>query len=451
MFYDTWKCVKLLFYLYKLFYNESDKNIENVKHICNQCGAVGQKLLQFLIMNDGFLSAECKKKFNNVFENCENHSWNYTYKTYLKDFGKSIEEEFEITEASKNPIGSGSIGQVYKLYHKRFNKYLALKIKHPNVDINANIFINNILYIIYIIEFIKKIKFSILIKEFLNNIKIQLDYSKEAENTIKLKTLFIDETHVIIPTIHNYSKNCITMDYYDGVSYKDITDTGIKNRISAELYLFLVSSLVNFDYLHCDLHYGNWKVDLNTNSLIIYDCGIIGYTHDHSVNKKIIISIFSNDYTEIANLLIYDFKNNKNYHKLLALLQQTCSKYTNFSSTDRLANFLKQAFVLDVDINQDILRCIQGLVICVNIISVNADKVGKILNKQNGKSTAVTICFYYNLIKRLHKYKALEKSIESWLEEDPTIQQKFEQWLDDSFGHTDVDVFMDVLLKELKI
>lgn len=444
MFFATLNCIKLLYYLYKLFYNESDINIENVKYLSYNCGVVGQKLLQFLMMHEGFLSIECKKKFKDIFENCENHSWEHTCKIYLEDFKKPIEDDYEINEESKVPIGSGSIGQVYKLYHKKLEHYIALKIKHPNVEIEVLKYVSIIDRLIYIVEFFMKVPFSSLVREFLNNIHIQLDYITEAKNTLIMRNNFIEEEHIIIPLIHEYTPNCIIMDHYDGISFTELEDTYLQKIVSTEIYLFLISSLLNHDFLHCDLHYGNWKIQTDTNKLIIYDCGIIGQTHQFDINNKIIKSILCYDYTDIADVLLID--KDRYYYGMVSFLKSLTSN-SKLSSSECLSIFLKQVITCHVRVNKEVFRCLQGLVTCISIVSVNSDKLGTILGKHTTcKDSRMNIAFYYYLIKRLNKYKKLERLFYDWLQEDLEIEEIFKDWLEESFGHRDIDIFIDVII-----
>jgi len=160
---------------------------------------VGQKLLQFFMMHDGFLSAESKKKFVYIFEECITHSWEETQKLYVEDFGRHIEEDFDINGLDIIPVGSGTLGQVYKLFHRKMKKHIALKVRHPNVERDAQRLISTINFILNTAEWIKNIPFSALIREFLNNIHVQLDYSLEAENTKKIRNNFIQDNHIIIP------------------------------------------------------------------------------------------------------------------------------------------------------------------------------------------------------------------------------------------------------------
>jgi predicted unusual protein kinase regulating ubiquinone biosynthesis (AarF/ABC1/UbiB family) len=336
MFYSTYKCAKLLYRLYKLFYEESDANIVAIKKAAVECGVVGTKLLQFIMMHDGFLSAEGKKHFGYVFEDCDYHRWEDTCRMYAQDFGRCLVEDFELDEDSAIVIGSGSIGQVYKLWDKEERRYMAVKVRHPFIERDTQRFIQNVNWLIAIFECFIVVPFSFLVKEFLNNIHCQLDYNQEAKNTNQLHGLFAKEDSIIVPRVVRHSSHFIVMDYYDGKKFLELKETE-KRAIACGMYLFILTSLICYDYVHCDLHYGNWKITPE-NKIVIYDCGIIAQTNDYTVNKALVMMFIDGDYSSISELLLQEDtpRNREVKEKVLSFMTK---QYEN--SSDRLADILK--------------------------------------------------------------------------------------------------------------
>lgn len=449
MFYDIWNCGRLLYSLYCIFYHETDDNIERLKVSIHHCGAIGHKLLQFLLMHDGFMSKNCKQHFQHVFENCENHSWEYTESCYKNEFHHEIEDDFIITESSKVPIGSGSIGQVYKLYDKERGGYVALKIKHPNIDSEASRFVRNVSYILRLAEYIKTIPFSLLIYEFLNNVHIQLDYSIEARNTQRLQENFSGEKHICIPTVFESSENMIVMSYHEGIPYHEIKDARLRYKVAFDMYFFMMTSTIIHDFIHCDLHYGNWKVNISDDyQLVIYDCGIVAST-GNQINKDVIIPLFDGNYTKMINVLIPDIatqKHGKELQQYLAYIEEQPYE----TPQERFTDFLRKALTLGIRVNTDCLRCVQGLITCMSYVAHAVNKVSKIIGKGEGDCQEVMLCFNYEMLKRLGTYPQLLRYIEKWKHEDTQAETCFLNWLEEEFGHRDVEVLMDVVMKQLR-
>lgn len=446
------KCVKYIYSLQCLFYDESDKNISIVKKNAEECGPIGQKLLQFLIMHNGFLTTECKRRFSYIFEDCNKHSWEDTQIIYSQDFGHNIEQDFVIEDADKIPIGSGTIGQVYKLYNRTLKEYIALKVRHKNIELEAEVFINNICSILDIAGTIIMLPFAIIVKEFLRNINLQLDYITEAHNTDLIRMNCAEDTHIIIPTVYFSSYRVIAMSYHKGVSFLDITDEKLRSRIAADMFMFNLSSLLVHDLLHCDLHYGNWKIvqssdDINDYKLIIYDCGITGSTKNNKVNQQICMACMDGDYNTVLSIVTPDIDSHKNGQKMKAYTDKIMTTYY-YNRLDRMTDFLKYLFIYKIDINTEYMRCIQGLLTCIGILLVTSEKLTKILGKE-GTRLEVFVCYYSGVLRRINKYPSLLRYFDKWISEDPTIEEVFYDWMDNMFGHRDKDIFIDAMLYRL--
>lgn len=443
---DAWHCYQLVLSLYRLFNNESSQNIANAKYAATQCGPIGIKLMQFIVMHDGILSAECKKHFRNIFEDCNSHNWAHTEKVYKATFNRSIEDDFEISFTSKIPIGSGSIGQVYRIWSKQHKHFVALKVKHPLIAATVNRFTTNISFILNFVSLFYRIPFSIIIKEFLHNIRLQLDYTEEATNMERLRSYFSSEDHIVIPEVLHASADIIIMTYHDGVAFPELKDNKSRARVACDVFLFMATSLVCFDFVHCDMHYGNWKIDPTTEKLIIYDCGIVGQTGNHDTNVQVLKSSFDADYMNLAHVVTPSFRTHSHgqiMEKYIIQLMNTPYEKTS----DRFADFLKKAFELNIPIDRDALRCVQGLIICVTTILASTDKLLKIIgpnDKSRRGHSEVFICYLIELLERTGKYASLKKELKTWIASDPDIEIHFYDWMENTLGHRDKDVFVDV-------
>lgn len=442
-------CANFIYSLYKLFYYKTAKNIENVKKAAELCGPTGQKLLQFIVMHDGFLSPESKEELSYIFEKCTTHSWKDTEQTYLRDFGKHIEEDFYVNYKDIIPIGSGTIGQVYRLYSTEFNQYVALKVRHSNVEADARNFVKIITRVVNIMNTFTFIPFTILINEFLENIYIQLDYTNEAYNTQLLRKNNANNDHIIIPIVYYSSESIICMSYHDGIPFTSINDNVLKSKISHDLLMFNMSSILIHDLLHCDLHYGNWKVDIKDGeyNIIIYDCGIMGSTFNSNVNKDICMACMDGDYNKIYSILVNDMDVQKNGLLMKEYTRQIMLKEYP-SRSDRFSNFLKQMFVYNIKFNNRYLRCIQGLMTCLSLMIISSEKLNKLLGKE-GSRLEVFICYYSGVLEKSQKYPELLQHINDWIEKDKNIEKVFYEWLDEYFGHTDKSAFIDAILIKL--
>jgi hypothetical protein len=88
---------------------------------------------------------------------------------------------------------------------------------------------------------------------------------------------------------------------------------------------------------------------------------------------------------------------------------------------------------------------IQGLTTCMSILKIDTDKLVKTLGVE-GNNKAVLISYYHGMLGKLARFTDLYDLFSKMIAEDPTITETYENWLEDSFGHRDKDVFIDVMM-----
>ena len=113
--------IKYSYFVYSLYKLNRYQNKENIKYVndcATSCGPMAIKLLQLIIMGDKSLLKTDQLNF--VLEDCNIHPFKETSKLYLKDFGHDITDDYEFHSFDGPVVGSGSIGQVYKVYSSNY-------------------------------------------------------------------------------------------------------------------------------------------------------------------------------------------------------------------------------------------------------------------------------------------------------------------------------------------
>lgn len=208
-----------------------------------------------------------------VYENCDFHSLNYTFKKYEAEFHEPFEKGYDEIEE----IASGSIGQVYKITNKR-GEQLAMKILHPNINYQINFF-----YCLFtVIRAIKPLRdfvnyyFPINLHTFIHDFKMQTDFINEANNNLRFTNIYQENPYIIIPELRKVSKNIIIMSYEEGETYdqSELSDY-LDYKTITLIKLFNKNNEAIYNFMHGDLHKGNWKVRINKSEvkLVIYDFG----------------------------------------------------------------------------------------------------------------------------------------------------------------------------------
>lgn len=269
---------KLLYY-YSLYSVYGDNifddltYVENVRSSIEKSGCMVIKSVQWFLPKISViynLNNNLVTELNKLYDNCGVHNIEHTEYIYKSLFNKDFKDKYKILEI----LGSGSIGQVYKIEDIHTNHIYALKVNHPNLDNEYKLFS---LFIKSIYK-IRQLLYYVPIKDInplLEELQLQLDLRNECNNNSLNKELYGNRDIIIIPNIYYASKNLLLMEYIEGDKLsKDIGDYTY-NKMVLCLIIFIISSAVYNLPIHGDLHCGNYKIvkDNDMYKLIIYDFG----------------------------------------------------------------------------------------------------------------------------------------------------------------------------------
>lgn len=279
----------------------------------NQNGCLVIKLTQWLTsrLNVSYENEKplWLKKLNLFFEQCPIHNLSLSNLAYKELTGNNLWDDYEMND---DIVSSGSIGQVYKYWHKESKQYQAIKIKHPNIASEILIpkkFIISIMKILKYIKYLNKYIVPIDLNGFFINLDFQIDFCIEAKNLLRMSEIFKDEDFIIIPKLYNYNSSILIMSYEEGKYFdnlKEISDFQ-KFKICMVYMFFYHQCAILENFNHGDLHQGNWKVKLGNNNkdyqIIIYDFGIC-YSQNHPDLFKLYIQAWElYDIDKICDML----------------------------------------------------------------------------------------------------------------------------------------------------
>ena len=294
----SWFCklyshLKLIYNL-RIYYNYYQSNeiyngilLDKVLNNVKECGAVMIKFCQWitpkleLIYSEDIDIINDKKpdwllKMEQYYENCDNHSLEYTKEEYYRVLNENPEEIYKFEEI----IGSGSIGQVHLVTNIKTNEKEVIKILHPNVKDQIYFFDKFIRFLLYFPCINNKVKtiFPFDIFEFIRQFELQTNFVNEANHILYFYEEYKNNDFIIIPKLKRISPSILIMSYESGISFEDTGLNEYQNDKIANLYhLFIRNNQMIKNYNHGDLHPGNWKVRIdkenNNHKLVIYDFG----------------------------------------------------------------------------------------------------------------------------------------------------------------------------------
>jgi hypothetical protein len=275
---------------------ESERLIDVLHEDVLQCGAICIKFAQWLlpILDNIYIKDKDKPywftSLEDLYENCPTHSDEYTKQTFQDEFGETFDDNYTLLDI----IGSGSIGQVYKIRNKHTDKVFAFKVIHPNVSNEVTVFTQVLKALLYIPCIRTKLYALVPVDytQFIHNFKGQVNMIHEANHLSRMSYQYNDNQSVIIPQLIRCSSSCLIMTYEDGdmMDALDLTQYQ-KTKIITLLFGFISSNQLFDDIMHNDIHKANWKirkVDENRYSLVIYD---FGFCYTKRVKDRPIIGL----------------------------------------------------------------------------------------------------------------------------------------------------------------
>jgi len=305
------------------------------------CGAICIKFAQWLLpILDNIYIEESSKPYwftslEELYENCPIHSTEHSKQIYYEDFHQNFDDNYKIVDV----IGSGSIGQVYKIKHKHTEEDFAFKIIHPNVKQELKLF-KKILKLCLKCPCLRKKLYDLVpvnYLQFVDNFEEQINMNHEANNLLQFKYSYRNNPSVIIPELIKSSDSCLIMSYEGGetMDKMDLTQYQ-KTKITSLLFGFISTNQLFDDVMHNDIHKANWKVrKINDDryAMVVYDFGFC-YT-----KKPIDIPIIN----LMVNMIECSDENSDNKKDCLRMMQYFINDYSE-QTKQKLLDLMPKSF-----------------------------------------------------------------------------------------------------------
>lgn len=305
--------IKTLTFLTKII----NKNIlkmndgEKLKKAFEELGPIFIKFGQILSIRTDLIpiiiNNELKKLQTNIIpfkgtisKNIIEHKFKINIKNLFKNF-------------NENPIAAASIAQIHTGVLKN-NEKVIIKILKPNIKNYINLDLGILKYISKIINLIpkfKRLKIPDIIEEINNTVKDELNFKKEAANSIKFKT---KNKSIYIPKIYwEYTnEDILILEYINGINILNKNELKKQNYNIKDLSIKLIEifyfQVFKNNFFHADLHPGNILINRkykNINITLI-DFGIVSSINNNEKNYLLenILAFSKKDYKKVANLHI---------------------------------------------------------------------------------------------------------------------------------------------------
>lgn len=294
----------------------SDEEIDftGLREAMEELGPAFIKLGQLLASRPDMIGPEIAEDLKKLRDNTPVTPFDQMREVVETELGKPLEEVY--SDFNETPLGSASIGQVYKATLKENGQEVAVKIQKPGIYdiIVADVKILNDLAGKADKYITKSRTYNLpaIMKEFERSIFKELNYMEEVLNIQKITKNFAEDESVVIPQAFNdYSTSkVITMELVDGYEIAYLFDNeveGIDNKQMAQVAVQSYLKQILLDgFFHADPHPGNMFVTKDA-KLSYIDWGMVGViTEEFKGNlAQLILILLSGDSKKLIKQLIY--------------------------------------------------------------------------------------------------------------------------------------------------
>ena len=284
-----------------------------IRKVFEELGPAYIKLGQMLSTRPDLAGIEIAEELQRLRDNTPITPFDEMKEVIEEELGKPIDEIYE--KIDEIPIGSASIGQVYKA--KLINgPKVAIKVQKPNsyeliksdIEIMKFVAAGADTYI----HKTRPFNLPAMVEEFEKSIFKELNYLEEVMNMQNLATNFKEVPYIVIPKAYTEycSPKVITMELIDGVELSNLLEGDYPEIDKKKIANYGVKSyfkqILLDGYFHADPHPGNLIVT-EDDKLAYIDLGMMGILNQDFKEElaELILLILAGNTNDIIKQLVY--------------------------------------------------------------------------------------------------------------------------------------------------
>ena len=253
-----------------------DENFEvsDLRYAMEELGPAFIKLGQLLATRPDMVGNEIADDLKLLRDNTPVTPFDEIREVIEGELGQPLEEIY--SEFNEEPLGSASIGQVYKATLKENGMDVAVKVQKPGIreviEPDVKILIKVAGTVDKYVSKSRTYNLPAMAKEFERSIFKELNYLEEVKNIGKITKNFEDVEYIKIPEVYPQlcTSKVINMELIDGYELPDLYDNEIEGINNAEIaqygcQSYLKQVLID-GFFHADPHPGNLFVTRDTSS-----------------------------------------------------------------------------------------------------------------------------------------------------------------------------------------
>ena len=202
--------------------------------------------------------------------------------TVTRELGRPLDAVF--AEFSPSPIASASVAQVHKA-RLPDGRVVAVKVRRPRIeevvdfDLGAMRLAARLMEIVPSIRLLAPVE---SVEQFGRGIRMQLDFTIEAENNRRFRKNFAGDPDVLFPPLEDAlcTREVLVMQFIEGVKILRFRETNADAKRLAQIGFRVMLKMIFEDgFVHADLHPGNILITRD-GGVALLDLGLVGELDD---------------------------------------------------------------------------------------------------------------------------------------------------------------------------
>ena len=267
---------------------DEELDASGLRKALEELGPAYVKLGQLLCTRPDLVGNDIAEELTKLRDNTPVTPFEEIKEVIETQLGQPLDEVY--SEFEEEPLGSASIGQVYKAVLKENGEKVAVKVQKPGsyelVAADVKIMVSLAEKADKYITKTRTFNLPAIIKEFERSIFKELDYMEEVMNIQKITKNFEGYDYVKYPKV--YPKLCtnrlINMELVQGYNVTELYDNEIDGisgkKIADDIVESYFKQLMLDGFFHADPHPGNMIIDKNDKKLCYLDLGMMGILNE---------------------------------------------------------------------------------------------------------------------------------------------------------------------------